>query len=527
VKAFADLYAALDRAKGTSEKLEALMAYFRAAPAADAAWAVQLLSGNRIRQPVSSTQLGEIAAEHAGVPPWLLWESYDVVGDLGETIALLLPDHPAGPPISLAELIEQHTLPLWMMTAPQRAAAIKATWGMLDRRQSFVWHKAMLGAFRVGVARRSLVRALAQVAGIEPAEMAHRMSGTWQATAEHYAAVMQHDWAESGGPRPYPFFLAHQLDEGPAVLGPVEGWLMEWKYDGIRAQLIHRAGRVVLWSRGEELIGNTFPEVQAAGALLPEGSVLDGEILAYEKDRPLPFTALQRRLGRKRVDMAFWDEVPVVFMAFDLLEQERRDIRPLPARERRVRLEGLLAPLCGERHLRLSPLLVAGTWEELAALRARSREQGVEGIMLKRRDSAYGTGRTGNEWWKWKVDPFTVDAVLIAAQRGTGRRAGLFTDFTFGVWAEGRLVPVTRAYSGLTDEEFREVDRFVTQNTTARHGPVRSVKPELVFEIGFEAIQESARHRSGVALRFPRMLRWRRDKKPADADTLETLRKLL
>lgn len=526
MKRFTALYQALDQAKGTTAKLEALVAYFSTAPAADAAWAVQLLAGNRIRQPVTSTQLFETAAEHAGLPVWLVGECQDAVGDLGETIALLLEDPEEGSGLSLSELIESHTLPLRMMSAPQRAVAVRAMWRRLGREQSLVWHKIMLGDFRVGVARRNLVRALAMVAGVEPAAMGLALSGSWRPTAEHYTEVMR-GGSPAASVRPYPFFLAHPLEREPESLGDVAQWLLEWKYDGIRAQLIRRGGATVLWSRGEEPIGGAFPEIAALGRLLPEGTALDGEILAWHEERPLPFASLQRRLGRSRVDLAFWDEVPVVFMAFDLLEEGGADLRSAALEARRARLEALVSALAGERVLRLSPRIEVGDWGEAARRRGESRERGVEGIVIKRRRSSYGTGRTGGDWWKWKIDPYTIDAVLVAAQPGQGRRAGLHTDYTFAVWSEERLVVVTKAYSGLTDDEFRAVDRFVHENTVSRHGPLRRVKPELVFEIGFEGIQESRRHHSGVALRFPRMLRWRRDKAPSDADHLDALRRII
>jgi DNA ligase-1 len=524
---FARLYTELDRATGTRRKLDALVRYFRAAEPADAAWAVHFLSGEKIKRAITGRELRELAAEQAGIPEWLVNESYDFVGDLAETIALLLPEIEAVEPIRLRDLVEQRTLPLPMLDSNARRAFIVDTWSHLTRAQRFVWHKLMLGAFRIGVAKRNLTKALAEVAHVDAAVMAHRMSGSWHATAERFESLISGTDESAARSRPYPFFLAHQIDDAPDDLGPIGDWWIEWKYDGIRAQLIHRGGELLLWSRGEEMIGGAFPELIALGGLLPDGVVLDGEVLAWEHERPLPFSALQRRLNRKNVQWSLFDDVPVIYMAFDLLERDDEDLRDRPLSDRRDALETLLRPLEDEDHLRVAPPVDVDSWDALANIRSESRERGVEGVMIKRRDSPYRVGRTRGDWWKWKVDPYTVDAVLLHAQRGHGRRAGLYTDFTFGVWEGDALVPFTKAYSGLTDDEFRAVNRFINANTIGRHGPVRTVRPELVFEIGFEGIQASDRHKAGIALRFPRMLRWRRDKKPGDADTLTSLRELL
>jgi DNA ligase-1 len=311
------------------------------------------------------------------------------------------------------------------------------------------------------------------------------------------------------------------------ALGEPTHWLAEWKWDGIRSQLIRRAGRTFLWSRGDELLNGRFPEVEAPASLLPEGTVLDGELLPWRGDRPLPFAQLQRRIGRKAITRRILDEVPVALVAYDLLEQAGEDLRPLPLEERRRRLAALLAATASAGRLVLSPALEAADWAGLADARLRARELGAEGLMLKRRLSAYGVGRRKGDWWKWKVEPYAVDAVLMYAQAGSGRRAGLFTDYTFGVWDGDRLVAFAKAYTGLTDAEIRKVDGFIRRNTVEKHGPVRVVRPELVFELAFEGIQASPRHKSGVAVRFPRIVRWRTDKRPADADTLATVRALL
>jgi DNA ligase-1 len=295
---------------------------------------------------------------------------------------------------------------------------------------------------------------------------------------------------------------------------------------------VKRASNVHLWSRGEELITHRFPEIAAAATRLPDGTVLDGEVLAFRDERPMPFAALQQRIGRQKQVAQLVRAVPVVFMTYDLLEQNGADVRTVPQGERRARLQALLVGDAPDARqpagvLRISPTVCAQTWEELAIQRSDARARGVEGLMLKRLTSAYGVGRRRGDWWKWKIDPFTIDAVLIYAQPGSGKRASLLTDYTFGVWDGGRLVPIAKAYSGLSNDEIAEMDRWIRRHTLERFGPVRHVEPVHVFELGFEAIARSSRHQSGIAVRFPRMLRWRKDKKAADADTLDSVRDLL
>jgi DNA ligase 1 len=370
-------------------------------------------------------------------------------------------------------------------------------------------------------------RALALATGLPESAIAHRLTGGWEPTPEFFARLCAGDVRDADVSRPYPFYLAYPLEDPVETLGPASEWIAEWKWDGIRSQLIRRAGRVFLWSRGDELLNGRFPEVEEAAALLPEGTVIDGELLPWVGDRPLPFAQLQRRIGRKVLTRKVLDEVPVALLAYDLLEQAGEDLRPLPLAERRARLEALLGATPSAGHLSLSPAVQAADWAGLAEARQRARELGAEGLMLKRLNSAYGVGRRKGDWWKWKVEPYAVDAVLMYAQAGSGRRAGLFTDYTFGVWDGERLVAFAKAYSGLTDGEIRKVDAFVRRNTVEKHGPVRVVRPELVFELAFEGIQPSPRHKSGVAVRFPRISRWRTDKRAEEADTLATVRSLL
>jgi DNA ligase-1 len=423
--------------------------------------------------------------------------------------------------------VEERLLHLRTMPEHDQRPALLAAWSELDRGQRFVWNKLITSAFRVGVSQQLVVRALAGVSGLQPAVVAHRLMGAWEPTADFYRRLQSPDAADADISRPYPFFLAHPLEQAPEELGDLQEWQIEWKWDGIRAQLIRRGDRLFLWSRGEELVTDRYPEVALVGADLPSGAVIDGELLSWRNGTVQPFGDLQRRIGRKALGKKILAEVPVILMAYDLLEENGEDIRDLPLHERRGRLERLVWNLREGANLLLSPIIVAGSWPELAKLRQESRNRNVEGMMLKRRSSPYRVGRQRGDWWKWKIDPFTIDAVLIYAQRGSGKRASLYTDYTFGLWDEGKLVPVAKAYSGLTDEEIRQVDAFVRRHTVEKFGPVRTVKPELVFELAFEGIQRSPRHKSGVAVRFPRIARWRTDKTAAEADTLAALKRLL
>lgn len=552
MRRFTQLYTELDQTNRTGEKVAALESYFREVPPADAAWALYFLCGEKLPRAVNATLLQHWAAREAGLPEWLVAECREAVGDLAETIALVLPAREFTLSSGLHELVRDRLLPLPSQSQQARRAVLRRTWGELDAAGRLVWNKLLTGEFRVGVAQTLVVRALAHVAGIDQAVMAHRVLGKWRPTAEDFQrliGVVADGAVETA--KPYPFFLASPLTGDPPALGDLSEWLVEWKWDGIRAQLIHRAGDVHLWSRGDEMVTGTFPEIARAGRALREGTVLDGEILAWAAEMPQSFGKLQQRLGRKKVTWKMEQEIPVVFLAYDLLESAGEDWRARSIDERRQELErilaeaeasglpspspGMAADLFGGGHrglqpawpLRLSKLLHAASWDELSMLQQESRARGVEGLMLKRRSSVYGVGRQRGDWWKWKVDPLVIDVVLISAQLGHGRRASLYTDYTFGVWDRGELVPVAKAYSGLTDAEILEVDEFVRGHTTGRFGPIRTVKPELVFELAFEAINRSSRHKSGIAVRFPRMNRWRRDKAAAEADTLESLRGML
>jgi len=546
MKAFAALYRELDASTSSLSKQAALQRYLRAVPPQDAAWAVYFLAGGKPRQLVPTKLLRTLAQEAAGLPEWLFDESYEAVGDLAETIALLLPPPTALHERGLAEWIEQQLLPLRKAPPERVSDALRAQWQQLATDERFVYFKLITGGFRVGVSRLQVTQALAAVGGLDAKSVAQRLMGYThlggQPSADDYAALIAPEHAgeqarETSG-RPYPFFLAHPfnlaLDAFDAALGPPSDWLVEWKWDGIRAQLVKRAGQVWLWSRGEELVTDRYPELAAMGETLPDGTVLDGEIVVWREGRVQPFAELQKRIGRKTLAPKLLRELPAVLLAYDLLEWQGHDLRTRPQAERRALLDGLLGEVA-HPSLIASPALTADSWSDFARQRESARAMGVEGMMLKQRAAHYGVGRTKDvgTWWKWKIDPLSIDAVLIYAQRGHGRRASLYSDYTFAVWdgspaePERKLVPFAKAYSGLTDAEMARVDAVIRKTTVESFGPVRSVKPTLVFELGFEGIARSPRHKSGIAVRFPRMLRWREDKPIDEADTLHTLAALL
>ena len=543
MKAFAELYANLDATTSSNAKLAALQAYFRQAPAEDAAWAVYFLSGGRPRQLVPTRLLRDMATEASGIEPWLFEESYQSVGDLAETISLLLPESSYTSEDGLAVWLEDKLLPLRGLPPLELAERLPALWAQLDQPSLMVCIKLITGSFRVGVSKLLVTRALAAMAELDSKRVAQRLVGytdlSNRPTAEGYlkliAAESSDEHAQRGG-QPYPFFLAHGLaqpvEQFDTLLGSPADWQVEWKWDGIRAQLVKREGRLWIWSRGEELVTERFPELHSLVSGLPDGTVIDGEIVVW-KDSVQPFALLQQRIGRKTLSKKVLEDAPVAVLAYDLLEYQGDDWRNHTQAERRAQLEQVIAQ-CNQAVLLPSPLLTGLSWADLAGQREESRRLGVEGMMLKARDGLYGVGRTKDMgvWWKWKVDPFSVDAVLIYAQRGHGRRASLYSDYTFAVWdgppgTERTLVPFAKAYSGLTDEEMRKVDAIVRKTTVEKFGPVSSVTPSMVFELGFEGIALSKRHKSGIAVRFPRMLRWRQDKAVDEADNLGTLQDLL
>ncbi|MGY1488616.1 ATP-dependent DNA ligase [Methylobacillus pratensis] len=556
MKAFADLYSRLDATTSSNAKLAALRDYFQVAPPADAAWAVYFLAGGRPRQLVPTKLLRQLTLTVAGLPEWLFEESYHAVGDLAETMSLLLPESIHSSEEGLAAWVETKLLPLRGLAPETLTLQLLPLLQQLDKRSKLVCIKLITGSFRVGVSRLLVTRALAAVAGIDAKRIAQRLVGytdlSARPTAAHYlkliAPVSEDGEGRSEG-QPYPFFLAHPLqlptEQFAATIGSPKDWLVEWKWDGIRAQLVKRDGQLWVWSRGEELVTERFPELHVLADCLPDGTVIDGELVVWKHDagnasgqeglkQVQPFALLQQRIGRKTLSAKILDSLPVAIVAYDLLEWQGTDWREHPQSARREQLESIVRA-CQQPQLQISPLITGASWQDLDRQREASRSLGVEGFMLKRKDAHYGVGRTKDVgvWWKWKIDPYTADAVLIYAQTGHGRRASLYTDYTFAVWdnpednPNRKLVPFAKAYSGLTDAEIRQVDAIIRKTTVEKFGPVRSVTPTMVFELGFEGISLSGRHKSGIAVRFPRMLRWRQDKPVAEADTLQTLQELL
>jgi DNA ligase-1 len=538
MREFARLYADLDETTATNRKLEALQNYFEHASPENAAWAVYFLAGGKPRQTVPTRVLRETAIEYAGLDEWLFEESHAAVGDMAETIAHILPAPKRHSDVGLAVWMEERIGPLRGADPGFIREKLFEYWDELTWRERFLFVKLIGGGFRVGVSKLLVTRALATIAAVDAKLIAQRLMGWTDGRVKptgagflQLIAAQSDDEHKLRGGQPYPFFLAHQLQGDPSDLGLLSDWQVEWKYDGIRAQLVRRGGQNYLWSRGEDLITERFPEL--AALTLPEGTVVDGEVLIWTGgDAPAPFADLQKRIGRKTLSNKLLAELPAVLLAYDLLELDGVDLRGLPQHERRALLETLVTGVARPQ-LRISPLVTADTWDDLGKLRAESRARGVEGMMLKARNAQYGVGRTKDvgTWWKWKIDPYAVDAVLIYAQPGSGRRASLYTDYTFAVWdgdgEQRRLVPFAKAYSGLTDAEIRQVDATIRKTTVEKFGPVRSVKPTMVFELGFEGIALSPRHKAGIAVRFPRILRRREDKPVEEADTLDTLKGLL
>ena len=562
MKHFSRLFTELDSTTSTNAKLAAMQRYFAQASPQDAAWAVYFLSGGKPRQVVKTASLRALACAAAGIEDWLFDECYQAVGDLAETIAYVLPLDFVASDVGLAVWLEERLLPLRGLSDEEVAHRVTGFWRELDSQGRFLLIKLVGGGFRVGVSKLLVQRALAAHSGVDAKRIAQRMMGYLDAKVLPSAAKFIALTAENSGAtedildagQPYPFFLAHQLDapleDFEARLGPVDDWQVEWKYDGIRGQIVKRAGQVWLWSRGEELVTERFPEIVTLAQSLPDGTVLDGEILVWQDGVPGSFALLQQRIGRKTLGRKILVDAPVTFMAYDLLEVGGQDMRAKTQRVRRASLEHVLAAT----NFKLSPVERLASWVDFAVLRSESRARGVEGFMLKRGDAAYGTGRTKADglWWKWKIEPMTIDGVLIYAQAGHGRRASLYTDYTFAVWSRQpidafeaqavvqaiekrqpaqpealQLVAFAKAYSGLTDEEFKQIDSVIRKTTLEKFGPVRSVKPTLVFELGFEGINRSPRHKSGIAVRFPRMLRIRLDKPLHEASTLGDLKMLL
>jgi DNA ligase-1 len=536
MRAFANLFLSLDETNKTNDKVKILEEYILSVSDEDKISMLALFTGRKPKRQINSTQLKEWALEIAKIPEWLFRESYDVVGDLAETLSLLLPQPAHRQDKNLSSWLEEiknlHTL----NEAEKKEWLLNALDSM-DQQEKFVFIKLLTGSFRVGVSQNLVIKALANISNLSTAVLNHRIMGNWNPETFVYEQLVAEEDGSEDISRPYPFFLAYPIQETSDIqknnveieesLGAASEWQAEWKWDGIRAQLIKRGDEIFIWSRGEDLATDKFPELHPFLHDLPNGTVLDGEILAFRDNLPLPFNILQTRIGRKSLSKKLLQENPVAFIAYDVMEFEGEDIRSTNQESRRKILEQLQNNSPYQEIFRISKIVEGNSWEELAQEREKSRDLMAEGLMLKRKSAPYQVGRKRGDWWKWKIDPLSIDAVLIYAQKGHGRRADLYTDYTFAVWDGDKLVPFAKAYSGLTDKEIAKVDNFVKRNTLEKFGPVRTVKPELVFEIGFEGINKSSRHKSGVALRFPRILRWRTDKKKEEADNLQSLLALL
>jgi DNA ligase-1 len=536
MKAFAQLFLSLDETNKTNEKVKVLKHYFNSVPDTDKMHMLALFAGRKPKRQINSTLVRKWAIEASNIPAWLFEESYHVVGDLAETMALLMPMHSGNSNKTLTEWIAEINA-LGDKSESEKKLWLIEAWAVLDSSERFVFNKLLTGSFRVGVSQNLVIKALSEISGIDPPALTHRIMGSWMPETYSYTQLMQEQGAVDDISRPYPFFLAYPIqetsekqksaDELKISLGDETGWQAEWKWDGIRSQMIKRDGQIFIWSRGEDLATDKFPELHPFLQALPDGTVLDGELLSFKNGLPMPFNVLQTRIGRKNLNKKILEESPVAIIAYDCLEYKGEDIRYKTQAERRLILEELQSATPYPNLFNISALIPFKSWEELSTIRERSRAMIAEGIMLKRKSAAYQVGRKRGDWWKWKIDPLSVDAVMIYAQKGHGRRADLYTDYTFAVWDGDKLVPFAKAYSGLTDQEINKVDYFIKRNTIEKFGPVRTVKPELVFEIGFEGINKSTRHKSGIALRFPRILRWRHDKPKEEADTLESLKALL
>ena len=528
MKRFTRLYKELESSTKTSVKLRALVSFLQSAPSEDKIWAIALFSHRRPRRTVSTTLLRAWAADVSDIPSWLFEESYHMVGDLAETISLTLPTSVHISDKTLSDYAKDIVALKDEDEIVKKDYIIKA-WQGLDKDERFLFNKLITGGFRIGVSQKMITKALAKVLDEDENKIAHRLMGDWSPLTTTYEDLLENaDW-QSDISKPYPFYLAYALDDKVQSLGDIKDWQAEWKWDGIRSQLIKREGEVFIWSRGEELVTDKYPEFSNLKNITVDGWAIDGELLVYKDHQVRPFNELQKRIGRKTVSKKTLSEYPCVIFAYDLLEYQNKDIRNESLRVRQNMLSNLAEEInqSSPDLIYLSDPVIADTWNQLEEARLEARSHKAEGLMLKAKEGFYKIGRKRGEWWKWKLDPYTIDAVMLYAQRGHGRRSNLYTDYTFAVWDEDKLVPIAKAYSGLTDKEFAEITRFVNKNTLERFGPVRSVNPELVFELAFEGINTSTRHKSGVALRFPRMKRWRRDKPASEANTLDDLKKLL
>ena len=526
MKLFSNLISALEITNKTNAKIAALEHYFRTAPDKDKLWLIALFTGKRPSRPVKTTLIKEWCMELTELPEWLFLESYSTVGDLGETLALLLSEPTHRLDLSLHEWMTELKV-LKSKSDEEKKAFVLEAWSGLDQQERLIFNKLIGGSFRIGVSKKTLVNALSKLTAIDANQLMHSIIGKWNVDDITFEELIHGTHINYDNSKPYPFCLAYALEKDLSDLGEPDDWMVEQKWDGIRGQIVKRNSEIYIWSRGEELVTQQFPELVEAMSNFKDDFVIDGEILAMKDNDVLLFNDLQKRLNRKNVTKKLLEDVPIGFYAYDMLEFNGDDIRDSPFMERRQRLEAVFNSIALPDCIKLSFIVAFQKWEDLNAIRDNSRAINSEGLMLKQKHSPYHTGRKKGDWWKWKVDPLTIDAVMIYAQKGSGRRSSKYTDYTFAVKKGDALVTVAKAYSGLTDKEITEISQWVTKNAIERFGPVRTVKPELVFEIAFEGIALSKRHKSGVALRFPRIARWRRDKPVDEIDTIETVKQLI
>lgn len=526
MKRFSELIQELEMSNKTNDKIASLVSYFNEADDLDKPFVIAMFTGKKPKRPVTTALIRQWAIELSGIPDWLFAESYHSVGDLSETIALVLP-----PP----ENLTNRKLHEWIndlaalssKTEDEKKSFILNAWNSLETQERFIFNKLISGNFRIGVSNKMLVNALAKQSETEANKIMHSIMGKWEPTEITYNDLVGGAHVNTDSSWPYPFCLAYALEMEPSSLGKPEEWQAEWKWDGIRGQIVKRNGELFIWSRGEELVTAQFPELHFLVDELADGTVLDGEILSVKDGNVQAFSILQQRLNRKTINKSQLNDAPIGFYTYDILEHDGVDVRDQDMTFRRDLLEKIIAQVSVKDVIVLSPVVAFESWEQLATIRQGARDINSEGIMLKKKESLYHAGRKRGDWWKWKINPYTVDTVMIYAQKGSGRRANFFTDYTFAVRDGDKLITIAKAYSGLTDKEIKEVNSFVVKNAVEKFGPVRTVKPELVFEIAFEGIAESKRHKAGLALRFPRIARWRKDKKADEINTLEDLRQLL
>ncbi|MCJ0743593.1 ATP-dependent DNA ligase [Pedobacter montanisoli] len=526
MKRFAQLIQELELSNKTNDKIEALVTYFNEANPLDKPYVIAMFTGKRPKRPITTTLIRQWAIELSDIPEWLFTESYHSVGDLSETIALVLPVAENNIDKPLHQWITELTT-LQSKTDEEKKRYVLDSWNSLTTQERFIFNKLISGNFRIGVSNKMLVNAIAKQSKQDANKIMHSIMGKWQPNQITYEELTTGAHVNTDNSWPYPFCLAYAIDTEPENLGKTSAWQAEWKWDGIRGQIVKRNGELFIWSRGEELVTDQFPELHFLKDELADGTVLDGEILAVKNENVLPFSTLQQRLNRKTISKNQLENAPIGFYTYDILEYENNDIRTEPLVKRRQLLEKLINRLITKGIVVLSPVVKFKSWAELAQIREKAREINSEGIMLKHLNSIFHTGRKRGDWWKWKINPYTVDTVMIYAQKGSGRRANFYTDYTFAVRDGEKLITIAKAYSGLTDKEIKEVNSFVNKNAIEKFGPVRTVKPELVFEIAFEGIAESKRHKAGLALRFPRIARWRKDKRVEEINTLDDLRALI